>query len=191
MTSRALGWLLPFLASGGLALACGGPSICTVADPTGTPLNIRLAPGGPVVGTAKNGTELAFVEHRDVDGKRWALVERFSKDELFADFEGAWVFGAYLSCESSTLTLPDQPYSDPEPTLVSCTVTDPTGSPLNTRSEPGGEISATLRNGTVVQALAQTQHEGDQWVYVEKWTGDNAVGWVFDDYMTCEEDGSH
>lgn len=190
MHLRTFAFPLALLAPAGVALACGGAPICTVADPTGTPLNIRLSPNGPVVGTAKNGTELTFVEHREVDGKLWALVERFEGGELAADFDGAWVFGPYLDCAATTTGLPAEPYAtsvDP----IACKVVDPTGTPLNTRAEPGGEIFATLRNGTSVRAIAQTQHNGKQWVYVEKWTGDNAVGWVFDDYMACAEEESH
>ena len=182
---------LALAATTGVALACGGAPVCTVADPTGTPLNIRLSPNGPVVGTAKNGTELAFVEHREVDGKLWALVERFEAGELAADFDGAWVFGAYLDCEGKTSALPPEPYSVDAVTPVACKVADPTGTPLNARDAPGGAIFATLRNGTTVRAVAQGAHNGKQWIYVEKWTGDNAVGWVFDDYMACEEGESH
>jgi Bacterial SH3 domain len=191
MRARSIGWVPVWLAVSGTALACGGAPICTVADPTGTPLNIRLSPNGPVIGSAKNGTPLAFIEHREVDGKTWALVERFNDGELAADFDGAWVFGAYLDCKGTTLGLPKDPYSGAAADPVSCTVADPTGTPLNTRAEPGGEIFATLRNGTVVRAIAQTRHDGKQWVFVEKWTGDNAVGWVFDAYMACEEEESH
>ena len=183
---------LPFalLPTAGVALACGGAPICTVADPTGTPLNIRLSPNGPVVGTAQNGMELVFIEHREVEGQTWALVERFQDGEMAADFDGAWVFGTYLDCEATTTGLPAEPYaSSVEP--VACKVADPTGTPLNTRDAPGGAIFATLRNGTTVRAIVQTRHEGKQWIYVEKWTGDNAVGWVFDAYMACAEDESH
>ncbi len=191
MIVRSMTWLLAAIALSNTALACGGAPICTVADPTGTPLNIRLSPDGPVIGSAKNGTQLIFLEHSEVGGKTWALVERFDESELFPDFDGAWVFGPYLACKGTTLGLPDQPYSEDGTQPVSCTVTDPTGSPLNTRTEPGGDIFATLRNGTVVRAIAQTRHKGDQWVYVEKWSGDNAVGWVYDAYMECQEEESH
>lgn len=190
MRRRYLGYPVLLMATAGVALACGGAPICTVKDPTGTPLNIRLSPGGPVIGSAKNGTELVFVEHREVEGQTWALVEKFEAGTLEADFDGAWVFGAYLDCAGSTAALPPEPYST-EVAPVSCKVADPTGTPLNTRDAPGGEVFATLRNGTTVRAIAQGALEGKQWVYVEKWTGDNAVGWVFDAYMACAEEESH
>ena len=190
MHPRYLGFPLALLATASVALACGGAPICTVADPTGTPLNIRLSPNGPVVSAARNGTELVFVEHREVDGKLWALVERFQSGEMAADFDGAWVFGAYLNCDTTTTGLPPEPYAS-EVDPIACKVADPTSTPLNTRDTPGGEIFATLRNGTTVRAIAQTRREGKQWVYVERWTGDNAVGWVFDAYMACAEEESH
>ncbi|WP_137112570.1 SH3 domain-containing protein [Rhodobacter sp. SY28-1] len=190
MYLRLIGLPLVLAATTGVALACGGAPICTVKDPTGTPLNIRLSPNGPVVGTAKNGTELLFVEHREVDGKLWALVERFETGELEADFQGAWVFGNYLDCTVATEGLPEEPYTtEAEP--IPCTVADPTDTPLNARAAPGGEIFATLRDGTVVRASARRMHEGKPWLYVEKWSGDNAVGWVFDAYMAGAEDESH
>lgn len=190
MPLRTLIFPLALVVTAEVALACGGAPVCTVADPTDTPLNIRLSPNGPVVATAANGTQLMFVEHREVDGKLWALVERFHEGELATDFDGAWVFGSYLDCAATTSALPAEPFST-EADPVSCTVADPTTTPLNARTDPGGEVFATLRNGTVVRAIAQRQYEGKQWIYVEKWSGDNAVGWVFDAYMACEEDESH
>jgi hypothetical protein len=191
MTLRFIGLVFPFLILSEGAFACGGAPICTVADPTDTPLNIRKSPNGPVVGTAANGSQLEFIEHQEVNGQRWALVARFNAGELLSDLGGAWVFGAYIACDGTTLGLPAEPYSAGNVPAVSCTVADPTGSPLNARYEPGGEIDSTLRNGTVVQAIAQRQHAGKQWVFVEKWSSDNAVGWVFDAYMACEESESH
>lgn len=190
MLARVFGFPLALLASAGVALACGGAPICTVTDPTGTPLNIRLSPNGPVIGTARNGTELLFLEHREEKGQLWALVERFETGELEADFQGAWVFATYLDCAQPVQGLPQDPWTtDAEP--VSCTVADPTDTPLNARAAPGGEIFATLRDGTVVRALALRMHAGKPWVFVEKWSGDNAVGWVFDAYMSCAEDETH
>jgi hypothetical protein len=167
------------------ALACGGAPICTVKDPTGTPLNIRMAPKGKIIGTAKNGTRLEFIDHQEIRGKRWARVARFDEGSISGD-EGGWVFASYLKCESTTRNLPAEPYSGA--TAVPCTVQDPTGTPLNVREVPNGEIYATLRNGVVVRANAARMHKGKPWVFVDRWPDDNAVGWVFDDYMICDED---
>ena len=50
---------------------------CRVADPTGTPLNIRLTPNGRVVATARNGSPIqvfAGEDRRDRQGRLWHYV---------------------------------------------------------------------------------------------------------------------
>ena len=106
------------------------------------------------------------------------------------DFDGARVFGAYLGGEVTSTGPPSEPdASSDDP--VTGKVTEPTGKPLNMRDAPGGEIFATLRNTTVVIAVASTRHKGRQLVYVEKRTCDNAVAWLFHACMACREKGSH
>jgi Bacterial SH3 domain len=169
------------------AFACGGPPICTVKDPTGTPLNVRLSPKGKILMNIKNGQQVEIIDHQEIGGKRWARVGKFSSAELASDEEGGWVFASYLTCNGSLKALPnDLSISDDD--AVACTVTDPTGTPLNVRGEPGGAIYATLRNGTIVRASRMTTRKGKPWVYVAKWSVDNAIGWVFDPYLRCEED---
>ena len=68
--------------------------ICTVVDPTGTPLNIREEPNGRIVSTWNNGTRVRPYEERTVDGKLWYAAERVVEDNA----EG-WVFDPYLKCE--------------------------------------------------------------------------------------------
>ena len=111
---------LAFNLVGLAAIACDGPPVCTVVDPTGTPLNVRAGPNGAILSTLKRGAKVEVVEHKDHDGKRWALVGKYSE---------AWgyVFGAYLKCEGE-----DQMGRI-------CTVADPTGTPLNIREEPNGK----------------------------------------------------
>ncbi len=60
-----------------------------------------------------------------------------------------------------------------------CTVTDPTGTPLNIRSSPNGEIVGTLRNGAsvTIQTVAY-DGQGRPWAYI-------GVGWVFREFVTC------
>jgi uncharacterized protein YgiM (DUF1202 family) len=114
------------------AIACDGPPVCTVVDPTGTPLNVRAGPNGAILSTLKRGAKVEVVEHKDHDGKRWALVGKYSE---------AWgyVFGAYLKCEG-----------EDEMGKI-CTVADPTGTPLNIREEPNGKILGTWDNGVRVR----------------------------------------
>lgn len=67
--------------------------VCTVTDPTGTPLNIRNAPGGRVIGTLRNGTEVYIEELRsDEQGRAWAKVSNPNRRSL------GWVFREFVSC---------------------------------------------------------------------------------------------
>ena len=75
----------------GAARACGGPPVCTVVDPTGTPLNVREGPNGRILSTLNKGAKVEIVAHRDHDGTRWALVGKYAE-------AWGWVFGAYLDC---------------------------------------------------------------------------------------------
>ncbi|MFB2552656.1 SH3 domain-containing protein [Ensifer soli] len=83
------------------ASAAAGP-LCTVADPTGTPLNLRAAPNGAIIGTIGNGAvvELARIEHHK--GKAWALLARGPAGPGF-------VFAAYLDCPPAAPPLKSSP----------------------------------------------------------------------------------
>ena len=154
------------------ALACDGPPVCTVVDPTGTPLNVREGPNGKILSSLKKGAMVEVIEHKDHDGKKWALVGKYAE---------AWgyVFGAYLKCEGQ------DDYGK------ICTVADPTGTPLNIREEPNGKILGTWDNGVRVRPYEEKTHSGKIWYAVERIADDNAIGWVFDPYLKCEEDEGH
>lgn len=70
--------------------------ICTVADPTGTSLNVRKTPAGAVSGTWENGLRVRPYEEKFVNGKNWVGVDRFAEDNKVG-----WVFGPYLQCKES------------------------------------------------------------------------------------------
>jgi hypothetical protein len=174
--------LSAFLAGAVPVLACGGNPVCTVKDPTGTPLNIRLGPNGKIVGNAPNGTELEFVDHVEHESGRWARVARFRPDQDYLTYGEGFIFAAYLDCDERL----------PEGSLgreIRCTVADPTGTPLNIRMEPNGEIVGSVRNGEVVRVYETVPHNGKLWAKAWRDPTDNAVGWVFDAYLQCEEDG--
>jgi len=151
------------------ALACDGQAICTVTDPTGTPLNVRTGPGGEIVSTLRKGAKVEFVRHEERDGRKWALVARYGE---------AWgyVYGDYLRCQGE------------DELGRFCTVSDPTGTPLNVREAPNGTVLGTWENGIRVRPYEEVTHEGKLWYAVERYADDNAVGWVYDPYLTCEED---
>ncbi|MGL4490047.1 MAG: SH3 domain-containing protein [Rhizobiaceae bacterium] len=152
-----------------LVFACEGTPVCTVVDPTGTPLNVRAGPNGKILSTLKKGSKVQFIEHREESGKKWALISKYGED-------GGWLFAAYLKCEGA-----DQ-YGE------ICTVADPTGTPLNVREEPNGAIYGTYENGVRVRPYEEKTVKGKKWVAVERFAEDNTAGWVFDPYLKCEED---
>ncbi len=68
---------------------------CMVSDPTGTPLNVRRFPNGPIVSRVRNG-QLVVVRgiERDDRGRPWALL--FSNDGASIGY----VFREYVSCRN-------------------------------------------------------------------------------------------
>jgi hypothetical protein len=69
--------------------ASAGEKICTVTDPTGTPLNIRNSPNGQVVGKIRNGKKVKMLSLTfDNQGKPWVNIGR------------GWVLREFISCFS-------------------------------------------------------------------------------------------
>jgi hypothetical protein len=69
--------------------AFAGEKVCTVTDPTGTPLNIRNAPNGQVVGKIRNGKKVKMLSLAfDDQGKPWVNIGR------------GWVLREFISCFS-------------------------------------------------------------------------------------------
>ncbi|MBN3945922.1 MAG: SH3 domain-containing protein [Nostoc sp. NMS7] len=67
-------------------------TVCKITDPTGTPLNLRIAPNEQITGTVKNGTEVYIYEIvPDEKGRQWAKVG-------FNGFVWGWVFREFISC---------------------------------------------------------------------------------------------
>jgi hypothetical protein len=66
---------------------------CVVNDPTGTPLNVRARPNGPILGALHNGASVQVLQvSYDNGGRAWAYI-----DPLGAGRRG-WVFGDFLAC---------------------------------------------------------------------------------------------
>ena len=67
--------------------------VCSVDDPTGTPLNVRAKPNGRVLTTVRNGTLV------DIDSgtsmSKWARI-RFDRGRKRIT---GWVLRDYLSCQ--------------------------------------------------------------------------------------------
>jgi hypothetical protein len=71
------------------------------------------------------------------------------------------------------------------PAQSRCTVTDPTGTPLNVRTRPnGGSIVGALHNGTAVRFVRGAVDErGRPWAYVVPEQG--IAGWIFREFVSC------
>lgn len=95
------------LASLALVVFCVGWSIpahaqdrCQVADPTGSPLNVRAFPNGNVVATLRNGVAVIIVQSASLQGKNWAYIGSADNSAPLG-----WVFRDYLDCGSSTTAM--------------------------------------------------------------------------------------
>jgi hypothetical protein len=69
----------------------------------------------------------------------------------------------------------------------SCTVADPTNTPLNLRTEPGGALLAQLPNGRTVDVIkTQSDAKGKTWALIVTYDGaDRQRGWVFREFVSC------
>jgi hypothetical protein len=65
---------------------------CVVADPTGSPLNIRTSPNGKVVGKIGNGERIRISDQTVENGKEWAYISNAASRPM------GWVFRKFLSC---------------------------------------------------------------------------------------------
>lgn len=94
---------LAFFASPSLA----ADRICTVADPTGTPLNVRGEPNGAILSTIANGWSVRVIEERRVKQKLWMRIVADGEEK-------GWVFGAYLDCTDDAMkSAPMKPMTPP------------------------------------------------------------------------------
>ncbi len=76
----------------------------------------------------------------------------------------------------------------PEAASRRCKVTDPTGTLLNVRNQPNGQVINKLRNGRKVEILESSRdNRGRSWVYVGGYYKGNwrNWGWVFREFVSC------
>lgn len=67
-----------------------------------------------------------------------------------------------------------------------CRVMDPTGTPLNVRATPGGEVTGQLPNGMLVNRAEEVRDSrGRTWVFLHDRTTGDPVGWVFREFVSC------
>ena len=83
-----------------LALLVAGPARaedkCIVTDPSGTPLNVRSAPGGKILTTLSNGVTVVIDEtQKDAKGREWARIVSITADPKA---KGGWIAKDLVSC---------------------------------------------------------------------------------------------
>jgi hypothetical protein len=71
----------------------------------------------------------------------------------------------------------------------SCTVADPTNTPLNLRSRANGDILAQLPNGRQVDIIQTTRDgKGRSWALIITYDGaQRQRGWVYREFVSCLE----
>ena len=84
------------LATAFAAFAVPASAGCIVSDPTGTPLNVRSRPNGPILGALYNDTPVLVTGGVVTVGmKVWVNVTPLAPGKR------GWVFFDFLSCERS------------------------------------------------------------------------------------------
>lgn len=67
-----------------------------------------------------------------------------------------------------------------------CAVTDPTGTPLNIRETPNGEIIGRVSNGAGVRVVNTSFDErGRPWALISPRGRNHLVGWVYREFVSC------
>lgn len=95
----AVAAVLPLLAVADPAAAAGRTleRVCVVADPSGTPLNIRDTPDGRIVGSIVNGSWVYATSVAHARGKPWVYVHDSDRRGTPGE-ELGWVYLDYLNC---------------------------------------------------------------------------------------------
>ena len=89
-----------YLCAAALAVLIAGPALaedkCIVTDPSGTPLNVRSAPGGKILTTLSNGITVVIGDtQKDAKGREWAQIVSLTTDPKA---KGGWVAKDLVSC---------------------------------------------------------------------------------------------
>jgi len=71
---------------------------CIVADPTPTPLNVRTAPYGRIIGTLHNGQSVDIIDHAtDGQSQPWVYVSDPDSSSPIG-----WVYRRYIVCKGQS-----------------------------------------------------------------------------------------
>jgi len=67
-----------------------------------------------------------------------------------------------------------------------CRVMDPTGTPLNVRTGPGGAVVSNLPNGFLVSIVdIARDNRGRPWALVARHDNGRHLGWVWREFLAC------
>ncbi len=67
-----------------------------------------------------------------------------------------------------------------------CTVSDPTDTPLNIRQQPNGKIIDRLDNGMQVEVLrTRTDRKGEIWIQISVGDSETVRGYVLRKFLNC------
>jgi hypothetical protein len=99
--------------------------------------------------------------------------------------QAGWAHSRYIACCREAAP------STARTSARRCIVADPTGTPLNVRRSPNGELTgAVLRNGTTVQIASRSaDSQGRPWAFVsvsDDGGGQKRLGYVFMDHIKCD-----
>jgi hypothetical protein len=96
--------------------------------------------------------------------------------------------------EDSTTQVPAEPAADAKApgrdsvrmAFGTCVVRDPSGTPLDLRSTPQGDVVSTLANGRFVQITdTKSDRKGQLWVLVANNENGERLGWVIQNSISC------
>lgn len=111
--------------------------VCQVADPTGTPLNVRTTPnGGEITDTMSNGTQVRLLRtEQDSRGKNWSQIELVGNGRTLG-----WVYRDYVDCTGNAAKMASQQLQPLPPPAM------PTAVPAPLSSSPSIPPAASVQN---------------------------------------------
>jgi len=130
----------------------------------------------------------------------WKSVEAIGTAEAYQDHLGRFPTCAFAGLAKARIeslnkaatvvppvwpAAPQRPAQPPASNTFSCTVADPTGTPLNIRADPQGNILSTVSNGVRVRIVeARNDYKGSSWSLISDRNG-NRLGWVITRFLNC------
>ncbi|MEP4179572.1 MAG: hypothetical protein ABJL94_09160 [Rhizobiaceae bacterium] len=158
-------------------------SVCTIADPNDTALNVRGEPNGDVTNRLRNGRRVDISSiYLDDKNRPWGKASGMFKGQ-YRDW--GWIFMDSVNCQANGKA--DVIQLHPGRNRY-CTIADPTDNSLNVRDAPNGNLVNRLRNGRFVTINKyQNDAKGRPWGFASgNYQGEQRKwGWVFMQSLDC------